>query len=171
MNRFHSPTLKPWSWIGAPLALSLLATILLAVPLRIGGLSLPEPVWPMLLAFAWPVIRPSIAAPLALLAAGLFLDLWWGASLGLWALSLLAVYAAALALRRLLVGQSGPILWAWYVGLTLVLFGVAHLLTMLDLRTSADPASVGLQALATAVLYPFAHRLIDTFEEAGSRIR
>jgi rod shape-determining protein MreD len=135
------------------------------------GLRLPEPVWPMVLAFAWPVIRPSMVAPFALLGAGLFLDLFWGAATGQWSLALLVAYGAALFSRPLLMGQGALVLGGWYLGLTLVLFGAMHVLTMFDLQAAAAPASVGLQALATGLLFPFAHRLIEMFEDAGARAR
>jgi hypothetical protein len=76
------------------------ATIVLATPVELFGLNLPEPVIPMVLAFAWPLIRPSVIAPLVLMGVGLGLDIFtWGALLGMWALALLAVYAVVLASR------------------------------------------------------------------------
>ena len=53
-------------------------TILFGIPLRVFGLQLPEPVFPMAAAFAWAVIRPSVLAPFAVLLMGLFLDYFWG---------------------------------------------------------------------------------------------
>ena len=73
----------PLQWIVYPSLLAILATLVLATPVTLFGLSLPEPIIPMVLAFAWPLIRPSITAPLALLALGLFLDLLFYTPLGL----------------------------------------------------------------------------------------
>ena len=171
MNRGQGQSLSSWGWIVAPALLCLLATVLMATPIRLFGFSAPEPVWPMVLAFAWPVIRPSLITPFALLGVGLFLDLFWGTGLGHWALALLVAYGATLFARSLLVGQSGAVLWAWYAGLTLLAFGAAYQFTRADVGASASPAAVGLQALVTALLYPFAHRLIDRYEDAGARIR
>jgi rod shape-determining protein MreD len=171
MSRGQPQTLNFWGWIVAPALLALLATVLFATPIRVFGFGLPEPVWPMVLAFAWPVIRPSMATPLVLLGLGLFLDLFWGAALGQWALCLLIPYALALASRRLTMGQSGVVLAGWYLGLTAVMFGCLQLFTDWDLNAGPAAAAVGLQALATALLYPLAHQLIDRFEDAGARIR
>ena len=55
-------------------------TVVFAAPLRVLGLQLPEPVFGLVLAFAWPIIRPSVLAPFVLLAYGLFTDLYWGAT-------------------------------------------------------------------------------------------
>ena len=86
--------------------------MLLGTPFRVFGLRLPEPVFPMVLAFAWAVIRPSMIAPFVLLALGLFLDLYWGGPFGLWALALLAAYAMVLlGVRSIMSGQSRLVLW------------------------------------------------------------
>ena len=64
-------SLEPWRWIGVPMLQALGATVLFGVPLRIWGLQLPEPVFPMAAVFAWAVIRPSVIAPFAILLMGL----------------------------------------------------------------------------------------------------
>jgi rod shape-determining protein MreD len=56
----RSQPLRLWGWIVLPALLAVFATVLMATPVRLFGFGLPEPVWPMALAFAWPVIRPSI---------------------------------------------------------------------------------------------------------------
>ncbi len=81
----------PMQWIGYPALIAAAATILFAIPLRLFGLTLPEPVWPMVLAFAWPLIRPSMLAPAVLFGLGVFLDFFWGGQTGMWALSLLLI--------------------------------------------------------------------------------
>ena len=163
--------LEPWRWLGVPLAWCVLATILFGIPLRVFSLQLPEPIFPMALAFAWAVIRPSILAPFAILILGLFLDLYWGGPLGLWALCLLIAYGGALAGRSMMAGQSRLILCGWY-GLTTATAMVAgYLFVMLDSRSSPGPLPMAWQFLATIVLYPFAQRLIDLFEDADVRFR
>ena len=94
--------LQPWSWLLAPMLVSLFATIILATPVRFVGLALPEPVFPMTLAFAWAVIRPSILGPFLLMVGGLFLDLFWHGELGLWAFCLVTVYGLSLLVRNLM---------------------------------------------------------------------
>src|SRR5665647_2576680 len=110
---------------------SIVATLMLAAPIRVFGISLPEPVFPMVLAFSWAVIRPSVLGPFALLLIGLFQDLFWGGPLGLWPLSLLIAYFIALLTRNLMVGQSGSVLWGWYAALTVVAMGCAYLFSVL----------------------------------------
>ncbi len=162
------PSQRP-GWIVWPMLASLAATLILMTPLRIDGLSLPEPVFPMVLAFAWAVIRPSVVGPLALLATGLFLDLLWGAPLGLWGLALLLAYGGAVVSRSLVTGRGTLMLSMWYLVLTVIAFTAAYLTTMLRARVAPDLASVLWQLLATLALFPLAQRLIAFFEDAEIR--
>lgn len=163
--------LAPWRWIGVPLVQCLILSVLFSLPFRPFGLSLPEPIFPMVPAFAWAVIRPSMLAPVGVLAMGLFLDILWGAPMGLWALSLLLVYGAALVGRGMMAGQSFPVMWAWYAAATALALGAAFLFMMVDAHATADPIAVAWQFLATIILFPFAHLLIDRFEDADVRFR
>jgi rod shape-determining protein MreD len=171
VSRQPSQPLQPLFWLGLPMLLSIVATLLLATPIRVFGLALPEPVFPMVLAFSWAVIRPSVLGPFALLLIGLFQDLFWGGPLGLWPLSLLIAYFIALLTRNLMVGQSGSVLWGWYAALTVLAIGCAYIFTLLGSGVVPSVMSTGLQMLATALLYPVAHQLIDRFEDADVRFR
>lgn len=164
-------SLEPWRWLGVPLLQALGATILFAIPLRLWGLQLPEPVFPMAAVFAWAVIRPSVLAPFATVLMGLALDILWGGAIGLWALVLLIAYALVLGGRSMTAGQSRGALWVWYGVVTAVAMGVGFLIV--SVRDHAMPSLIALawQYLATIVLYPFAHRLIDMFEDADVRFR
>jgi rod shape-determining protein MreD len=163
--------LNPLTWLVLPALACLLATWLLAVPLQIFGVGLPEPVFAVVLAFAWPLVRPSLLAPFALLLLGLALDLFWGSAMGFWALSLLIGYAGVAATRPLISGQGYVVTWIWFVGVVVLVLGAAYVFTMLDARVRPSLWAVASQALVTALLYPVAGRLIDQFEEADVRFR
>lgn len=163
--------LNPWRWLGIPALACIAATIAFSIPLRVFGVQLPEPVFAMVLAFAWGVIRPSILAPFTLLLLGITLDALWGSSIGLWAACLLIAYAAVLLTRNLMSGQSPPIMWAWYVSVTGLAMLAGYLFTMMDARGAPSPWAVFWQLAWTAALYPFAHRLIGRFEDADVRFR
>ena len=171
MSRQPNQPLQPLAWIGAPLAASLLATLRFAPPRRLYGLRPPAPVCPLVLAFAWPVIRPSLLGPFALLASGLFLDLVWGAPLGLWALCLLIAYGGVQLSRSLMTGRSALGLGLWYVALSGLAFLAAYM--FVTLRAHVTPNVVGAlyQFVATLFLFPFARLLIDRFEDADIRFR
>ena len=171
MSRSTTKRLSPFTWVGQPLLIALAAVLVFAMPARVFRLPLPEPVFPMALAFAWALIRPSVAAPVALLVAGLFLDLTWGGRLGLWTLVLALAYGVALALRRTAVGR-GP---AYIGGLYLIVSGTALAFgwILTSLLSGAAPSLMGLlgQFVPTALLYPAAYVLIARFEDADVRFR
>lgn len=150
---------------------ALAATTLFGIPLRVFGLQLPEPIFPMAAVFAWAVIRPSVIAPFCVLLMGLFLDVFWGGPMGLWALNLLLGYGVALAGRTMMAGQSQTILWGWYGVVTATAMLAGYLFIMLDVKSQPSLTSVAWQFLATVLLYPFAHRLIERFEDADVRFR
>jgi len=171
MSMSGARPLNPARWLGLPLLACVGATVLFAAPLRVWGLQLPEPVFAMVPAFAWALIRPSILAPFAVLVLGLLLDMFWGGPLGLWALSLLIAYAVVLASRNMMTGQSQPIMFAWYVGVTAVAMAAGFLFSMLDSLATPSLLAVFWQFLATVALFPFAYHLVDRFDDADVRFR
>jgi rod shape-determining protein MreD len=164
-------SLEPWRWLGIPMLQALGATILFGIPLRLWGLQLPEPVFPLAVVFAWAIIRPSVLAPMAIVVMGLFLDIVWGGPLGLWALILLVAYALVLGGRSMSAGQSRGALWVWYGFVTAFSIGLGFMIVAVRDHAMPGLLSLGWQYLATLILYPFAHRLIDMFEDADVRFR
>jgi len=164
-------SLEPWRWIGVPMLQVLGATILFGVPLRLWGFQLPEPVFPMAVVFAWGVIRPSVLAPFAIVIMGLSLDIFWGGALGLWALCLLVAYGLVMGARSMTAGQSRGALWIWYGVVTAIVFAMAFLITAVRDKAMPSLMFTAWHYLATIVLYPFAYRLIDMFEDADVRFR
>lgn len=170
MSRTAQP-LNPWRWLGLPAVLCLAASLVFATPLRVFGLQLPEPVFAMVPAFAWAVIRPSILAPFVLLAMGVLLDALWGTALGFWPILLLTAYASVLATRTMMSGQSSAVMWVWYGAVTALAMGVGYLITIFQSKAAPGGMVVFWQFAWTAILYPFAHRLIGRFEDADVRFR
>jgi rod shape-determining protein MreD len=158
-------------WLAAPMAASLGASLILAVPLRVEGLQAPEPVFALVPAFVWAIARPSILPPLALVVLGLALDLLWGGPLGLWPLCLLAAYALVFLARRMLSGQDFLALWGAFAAACAMAMVTG--LGLMVLRSGQVPSLIGagLQFLATAALFPFAWGLIERYEAADTRYR
>jgi len=172
MSGFQSHRgLDPWGWLGMPMAACFIGVLVVGIPLRLFGLALPEPVFGLVPAFAWAVIRPSIMPPVLLMILGLFTDLFWGGAFGLWAVSLLVAYGFILITRSTMTGQSPAMMWAWFAVACLLAEGTAYLLTMLDALNTPNPLASIFQLLVTVLLYPFAHRLITRFEDADVRFR
>jgi len=169
-----TPTSQPPSaarWLVVPALLCALGCFGLAMPVKLFGLQLPEPVFAMAAAFAWAVIRPSVLPPLALLALGLFQDVLWGGPLGLWPLCLLLVYGLGYGVRPILSGQGFVALGVWYGVATFLGFALGLGLTIFV--SGECPSLIGLagQIVATWALYPLGWRLIDRYEEAEMRFR
>lgn len=161
----------PVQWIFIPALITVAVTILLATPVELFGLHLPEPVIPMVLAFAWPLIRPSITAPLMLTLLGLVLDILTYGPLGLWALALLAIYAVVLASRSFLIGQDTAVLFAWFAACCALAFLMAYLVVSLIARNPPSLLSLIGQIVPTLLLFPFADRMIERFEDGDVRFR
>jgi rod shape-determining protein MreD len=160
-----------WGWIGGPALMCVGATLLFAAPIRVFGLQPPEPIFPMVPAFAWAVLRPSLTAPFVLLALGLFLDVTWGAPSGLWGLSLIAAYVVVLISRSIMSGQGRLTIGLWYGVVSAVAMGVAYAATTLESGVAPSLLATFWQYLPTLLLYPFAHGLIERFEDADVRFR
>lgn len=161
----------PMQWLVWPALIAVAGTVVLATPVELFGLSLPEPVLPLVLAFVWPLIRPSILAPLLLLAMGLFLDLFWYSPLGLWSLSLLAVYGVVLASRSLLAGHENWTLFAWYVGCTFLAFILAYMIISLIASNAPNLLALLWQVVPTLALFPVVGWMLDRFDDGDVRFR
>lgn len=163
--------LTPLRWIVIPALQVVVATWLFTMPLQLFGLRPPEPVFAMVLAFAWAVIRPSVLAPFCLLLLGIGMDLLWGSPLGLWSVAMLIPYGAVLSVRNMLMGQQFPVLWLGFA----VACGMAELTGVLvtQILAHATPQMLGVfyQWGVTVALYPLAHRLIERFDDADVRFR
>ena len=161
----------PLQWIVYPALAAVAATVVLGTPVQLFSLRLPEPVIPMALAFAWPQIRPSMLAPAVLFLLGLFLDLFWGGPLGLWALALMGVYAVILFSRNLLAGHEGLVRFGWYAACTLGAFLLAY--AIVGVRAGNPPAVLSLiaQIAPTLLIYPAADWMLERFDDGDMRFR
>ena len=165
--------LSPIGWLGAPMLLCIVSTLVLSTPtpIRLFGFGLPQPVFPLAFAFAWALIRPSVLPPFALLILGLFLDVLWDGPQGLWPLCLLATYASVLLLRPLITGQDLLFMWAIYGAATALAFGVGFVLMAMDTGGAVSLVAIAWQYLWTLLLFPFTWRFIERYEDADVRFR
>ena len=162
----------PTQWIFLPALAVMAASILLATPVKLfGWFSLPEVVLPLTLAFAWPLIRPSVFGPLTLLLLGLFLDLLWNGPMGLWSLCLLAVYGGVLVSRSFLAGQETRVLFAWYAVCTIGAFALAYLIVSLRSANAPSLIALFLQVVPTLLLFPISAWMIERFDDGDLRFR
>lgn len=161
----------PTQWVVYPALAVIAITVVLATPVELFGLKLPEPVLPLVLAFAWPLIRPSMIAPAVLFGLGFFLDLFWGGTLGVWPLCLLSVYGVVLASRNLLAGQETQILFVWFAVCALVAFVLAYLVVTVTAGRAPSLLSLLGQVVPTLLLFPVADWMIQRFDDGDVRFR
>jgi len=163
----------PVQWIVYPALITVAITMILATPVKLFGFSLPEPVIPLVLAFAWPLIRPSWIAPLVLMGVGLFLDIFWGAQglLGMWALALLAVYAVVLGARSFLIGQDTAVLFVWYASCCGLAFSICYAIVSFKIGNMPSILALLGQIVPTLLLFPFANSMIERFDDGDVRFR
>jgi len=161
----------PMQWIVYPSLAAIAGTVILATPVELFGFKLPEPILPLVLAFAWPLIRPSILGPVILFLLGLFLDLFWGGALGLWPLCLIGVYGGILVARNLLAGQETAVLFVWYAAATALMFLTAYLIVAIQAGNAPSLIALFLQVLPTLLLFPIADWLIQRFDDGDVRFR
>jgi len=166
-----SRIIGPWDWILAPALISIAFTIILATSFQPFGFFLPEPVSPLILAFTWPLIRPSYIAPFVLGALGLFLDMFWGGPLGFWTLSLMLVYGVLLTLRTYIVGQDWIVVFGIFLLTEVIFFAFGALLITID--AGAVPRLWGAveQAFATTLLFPCVLYLLEKYVHADVRFQ
>jgi len=164
----------PMQWIVYPAVAVMAASVVLATPVTLFGLKLPELVLPLVLAFAWPLIRPSMVAPIVLFGLGLFLDLLWGGQgtmLGMWAFALVVVYGVVLASRNLLAGQETSILFVWYGCCTLLAFSLTYMIVSLNAGNAPSILALLGQMVPTLLLFPIANWMIERFDDGDTRFR
>lgn len=160
----------PQDWLLYPALMAVLATLVLATDLPLPfGWDLPEPVWPVALAFAWPLIRPSFIAPVLLGLMGLFLDYFWGAPLGFYVIGLMAVHAATLIIRSYIVGQDTWVVIGAYTLAVLLFFTLGVIMTTLDSGVVPRLISVFEQMLATWCLVIVVLILLERFLNSDVR--
>ncbi|WP_297799717.1 rod shape-determining protein MreD [uncultured Brevundimonas sp.] len=159
----------PLEWVVYPALMAVLATVVLSIPFRLFGLTLPEPVFPLVLAYAWPMIRPAAIGPIVLFVLGLFLDLYWGGQFGLWALALMIVYGAMLLARAFMSGHATVVNFALYVGCVALAFFVAYVVTALRLNNAPSVMALIGQMLPTLLLFPVADWLVQKFDDNDVR--
>lgn len=164
-----SRVITPWDWILAPALMAIALTVALATPFKLYGLYLPEPIAPFILAFAWPLIRPSFIAPVVLAGLGVFLDMFLGAPMGLWTLSLMLVYGVLLTVRSYLLGQDNLVVFGLFLLASLIFFAFATLLMTIYAGAMPRLWGVAEQMLATCLLFPVVLILMDRYVQTDVR--
>ena len=163
--------IRPWDWIFLPALLAVVATVILGTPFQPFGFQLPEPVWPLVLAFAWPLIRPSYIAPVVLGGLGLFLDFYWSAPSGFYTLNLVLVYGVLILTRAYVAGLDWRVVLGAWLATQIAFFGFGVLFLALDTGFVVRLWGVFEQLVATAALFPIVLFMLEKFVNADARFQ
>ncbi len=166
-----SRIIGPWDWIIAPALICVVLTVILGTPFQPFGLQLPEPVSPLILAFAWPLIRPSYFAPLVLGALGFFLDFYWSAPTGFYTINLMLVYGVLVTIRTYVVGQDWRVVFGAFLAAELAFFSIGVIFVALDTGYVVRLWGVFEQFLATTLLFPVVLYLLEKYVHADVRFQ
>jgi rod shape-determining protein MreD len=170
-NGIAGRKIGPFEWLFLPAVLSILGTLILGASVQPFGYYLPEPVLPFILAFTWPLIRPSVIAPVLVFLLGLFLDLYWGSSLGLWALSLSVLFGLMTVLRPYVTNQEPFFIFWVFFGVLVLMYMIMILFTLMDTGTMARLSGALEQILATCLFFPTALVLIERYAHSSIKFQ
>ena len=125
-----------------PLGTTVLAAIIVILPVRVPGYAALTPAFVLMAVYHWTIYRPDLLPPLGLFAVGLAQDLLAGAPVGIAALVLLLARTAVLRHRRYFINRTFPFVWTGFallaVGAMAVLWALHSLvaLNLFDLRAT-----------------------------------
>lgn len=150
--------------MAVPVAFAVAFALLSTAPLGVPHLGPAMPFLPALAVFHWTVYRPDLMPRAAVFAVGLLHDGLTGAPLGLSALALLLMQAAAARARPLFAERAMPALWCGFAlcaALASALSWIGgSIYLMAPLPIEAALAQLGL----TVACYPFAAALFAAFQ-------
>lgn len=136
-----------------------LTAILLAgianLPVSFSGGILPSPFLALAAVYFWTLVRSDLVPAPAVLAIGLFEDLFSGGPPGVWAAGFLAAYAFADRQREVLASLSGLGAVIGFAGAMSLAAGTSFVLVALIYLRVPPIAPLLLAGGATVVYYPF----------------
>src|SRR5579884_1949213 len=139
-----------------PIATTVLAAVLMILPVRVPGYAALTPAFALMAVYHWTIYRPDLLPPIGLFAVGVGQDLVSGSLVGTAALTLLLARAAVLRYRRYFINRTFPFVWGGFTLLggaaMLGLWALQCLLqfSVFDLRTPV------FRAVLTIAIFPAA---------------
>lgn len=143
-----------WLRQATPVALTVLLTILSAVPIGVPGYTAVVPAYTAMAAFYWAVFRPDLQPPFAVFLIGVLQDILVATPLGMTALSLMVVHGLAVSQRRALLGKPFVLAWFGFVLIHALASFVVWLLASMLVLQPIGPEPVVFQYLVTVTLFP-----------------
>jgi rod shape-determining protein MreD len=138
-----------------PVASAVLLAMIANLPISFSGGILPSPLLALAAVYYWSLVRPDLVPAPAVLAVGLFEDVFSGGAPGVWAAGFLAAYAFTDRQRETLGGLWGLGAIIGFAGAVSVAAATAFLVVALIYLRWPPLAPLLLAGAATAVYYPF----------------
>lgn len=160
-----------FTWLGGPTLAAVVGLLLYVTPVRILGIMVPMPLFPLMAIFFWAMARPQLMPPVVVFLIGLFQDLLTGGPLGLWAFAYLIGYAVMSTQADGLMGRSRGMLWMAFGFMVVLTLAAAALAGSLIAGDPPQWASLFAQGIATFLIYPVMSRLFDGVLHATSQAR
>jgi len=143
----------------APLCIGVFGGVLLIAPFRFFEGAAPTPLIPLLAVYFWTLYEPPAIPAFSVFSIGLIQDLLTGATVGLWALTYLVVYAAVLSQRQFLIGRSFAATWVGFIAAACLAGLVAWAGVCLSHARLVGVGPLVLQIAVTALTYPLVARV------------
>ena len=137
-----------------PVTLTLLLTLVCALPLGPPALGQVMPALPVICVFYWTVYRGDLMPLVATFVIGVLYDALTGAPLGGSAIVLLVLQAVAASQRRFFHGKTLAVAWAGFAAMAAMAAALGWLVASLYHLQPLAMAPGVFQALLTIAIYP-----------------
>jgi rod shape-determining protein MreD len=138
----------------APVALTLLLTVLSVVPVRLPAASTLAPDIVLIAVFYWTVHRPDLMRLWTVFIIGLLGDVLSGTPLGVHALVLMLVHAAIISQHKIFRGASFGMVWWAFSLIAPVAHVVAAVIAFVTTGALIDLSLFALRLVLTIGFYP-----------------
>jgi rod shape-determining protein MreD len=139
-----------------PLATTVLAALIVILPVRVPGYAALTPAFVLMAVYHWTIYRPDLLPPWGLFAVGLAQDLLAGAPVGVSALVLLLARTAVLRNRRYFINRTFPFIWSGFTLLAAAAMATLWALHSLLALNFFDLRSAMFRTVLTVAIFPVA---------------
>ncbi len=156
-------------WAILPFVLAMLCAMIYVAPLRIGGISIPMPLFPFMVIYFWSMTRPVYMPFVAIFFIGLFQDVLTGGPIGLWALTYLLTTALLSTQAEVIAGRGRSVMWSGFILGVLIATFLVWVFARMALGPSPAGGRLGLEMIVTVLTYPLVGRLFAMVQRATTQ--
>ena len=138
-----------------PFLITLMLAVLMALPLRLPGLSTIMPAFTLIAVYYWAVHRPQLMPIWAVFVIGLMQDLLSGGPVGVAIITLLCTQALIVWQRKIFASAPFALIWFIFMLAAAAAMTLMWILACIGLMAYLDPRPMVFQYLLTVAVYPF----------------